>query len=379
MPTTLELKAPEDRLPPWGRVAILVLGLALVSWLHYNTTAAYPELHVLYQRLYYVPIVVGAYWFGIRGGLATAIAAAAAYAPHIHMMWGGNAPFAASQYAELVAFQAAGVLVGLLADQQRRMLRRYQVAATSLESANQALRESYEQLRHAERLSVLGEIAADLAHEIRNPLASIKGALDIITTRVAPDTPEAEFSSIATKELSRLDELVGEFLTYARPHAPELRLGDLHEIIEHVVLLLRPQADRAGVALVRDGLDRLPLVLIDSEQIRQVLVNVILNGIQASARGSELVIRTSLDDEWAVVEVIDRGTGIPAEALDKVCEPFFTTKPGGTGLGLAISEGIISAHQGKLEFSSTPGAGTLVRVALRRPGSREPAQSRESR
>jgi signal transduction histidine kinase len=346
-------------------MALLVMGLAVVSLLHYTTNAVQADLHVLYQRLYYIPIVVGAYWFGLWGGLATAVIAAVAYAPHIHMMWSDNEPYAASQYAELVAFQAAGLLVGLLADRQRGLLRRYRETAISLESANQELQASYEHLRRANRLSALGEIAAGLAHEIRNPLASIEGALEIITSRVAPGTPEAEFSGIATRELVRLDDLVGEFLTYARPHAPELKLGNLHDLIEHVVLLLQPQCDRVGVVPVRDEHDRLPQVLIDSEQIRQVLFNVILNGIQASPRGSQLVIRTRLDDGWAAVEVVDNGVGIPADALDRVREPFFTTKPGGTGLGLAISHGIMSAHQGRLEIASAPGAGTLVRVAFR--------------
>jgi two-component system sensor histidine kinase HydH len=356
-------------------MALLVMGLAVVSLLHYNTAAAHADLHVLYQRLYYVPIVVGAYWFGVRGGLATAIAAAVAYAPHIHMMWGDNAPYAASQYAELVAFQFAGLLVGLLADRQRSLLRRYRETATSLESANQALRESYEQLRHADRLSALGEIAAGLAHEIRNPLASMKGALEIISSRVAPHTPEAEFSDIASKELARLDDLVGEFLTYARPHAPELKLGSLHDIVEHVIMLLQPQCALAGLTPVRDERCRLPPVLIDSEQVRQVLFNVILNAVQASPRGSRLEIRTRREEGWAVVEVVDTGVGIAADVLDRVCEPFFTTKPDGTGLGLAISHGIMSAHDGKLEIESTPGVGTLVRLVFRTPKADVPVQA----
>ena len=175
----------------------LLFGLLVVSVLHYTTSPSQAWLHNIYQRLYYAPIVVGAYWFGARGGLAVALAAAVAYWPHIHYTWGANAPYAASQYAELVIFQAAGLLVGFLSDVQRKLTRESQAAAASLEHANRELRESQTHLMRADRLSALGQIAAGLAHEVRNPLAGVEGALEIVASRVAPSTPEAEFTGIA--------------------------------------------------------------------------------------------------------------------------------------------------------------------------------------
>lgn len=356
--------APADPGVVLRRWVYLLLALVVVSVLHYTTSPSQAWLHNIYQRLYYAPIVVGAYWFGVRGGLVTAFAAAVAYWPHIHYTWGANAPYAASQYAELVIFHAAGLLVGLLSDAQRQLTRKYRDTADSLEAANRELLDSQAQLRHADRLSALGQIAAGLAHEVRNPLAGVEGALDIVASKVADGTPEAEFTGIARRELQRLESLVSEFLSYARPRAPELRRASLHDVIDHVALLIRPEAERASVAVIRDESARLPDVPMDPEQIRQVLFNIVLNGIQASPPDGELRIRTVLHAGAAIVEVTDAGPGIPPDHRDRLFDPFFTTKSHGTGLGLAVSQRIAVAHGGRIEVGDAPAPGALVRLVL---------------
>jgi signal transduction histidine kinase len=347
----------------WRWVGLLA-ALTAVSVLHYTTDAEHAWLHNIYQRLYYAPIVMGAYWFGVRGGLLTAVAAAIAYYPHILHTWGDNEPYAASQYVELVIFPCAGLLVGVLADWQRKLTHQYQSAAASLETANRELRESHEQLRRADRLSALGEMAAGLAHEIRNPLAGIKGAVEIIGSRVLPGTPEAEFTGIATTELQRLDGLVGEFLAYARPRNPEFRNASLADVIDHVVALLGPEAERARVTIVREATGELPNVRMDPEQIQQVIFNVALNGIQASPADRALTIRTSLEHGWVSVAMADQGSGVAGENRHRLFDPFFTTKTHGTGLGLAVSQRIIAAHGGRIEFGDGAPHGAIVTVAL---------------
>lgn len=347
----------------WRWIGLLA-GLGVVSVLHYTTDARHAVAHNIYQRLYYVPIVLGAYWFGVRGGLVTAVAAAAAYFPHIRHTWGHNVPYAASQYIELAIFPCAGLLVGVLADAQRNLTRRHQLAAASLEHANVELRESQEQLRRADRLSALGEIAAGLAHEIRNPLAGIKGALEIVTTRVNAGTPEAEFAGIATTEVQRLDGLVSEFLAYARPREPEFGPGHVKSVVDQVLALLAPEAERAGVALERQDETDVPGVRMDAEQVQQVVFNVVLNAIQASPTGALIDVRVTAEPGWVVLQVDDRGVGIDPAQRERVFEPFVTTKAQGTGLGLAVSQRIIAAHGGRLELRARPGGGTSARVAL---------------
>ena len=347
-----------------GRWTWLLTGIAAVSALHYVTPPEHFVLHALYQRLFYVPVILAAYWYGARGGLVAAVACSIAYVPHIHTAWSHNPPYTASQYAELVVFLALGLSVGLIASHERRLANQHRETARSLERAIRELRDSGEQLRRAERLSALGEIAAGLAHEIRNPLAGVKGALEIVSERVTAGTPEAEFSGIATHELKRLEGLVQEFLDYARPEPPRLRPAALPDVVRRVLSLLGPQAEQAGVLLTVEGGDAPPGLRIDPEQIEQVLVNVVLNAVQASPRDGQVELRHRTRNGRYLIEVADRGPGIPSEARARVFEPFFTTKERGTGLGLAISQRIIAAHQGEIQLTPREGGGTVVEIVL---------------
>jgi signal transduction histidine kinase len=271
--------------------------------------------------------------------------------------------FDASRYAEVVVFYVIGLSVGMLASAQRSVARRYQQTAATLESANRELRESHEHIRRIDRLKTLGEVATGLAHEIRHPLASIGGALEIIESRSLEGSPEGEFSRLAMAEVRRLDGLVWEFLKYARPHDPELRAMPLHDVVAQVVMLLRVEAERARVAL--DIEQQTPIeVAIDPLQIEQVLLNVILNAIQATPPGKRVAVREHLDGREAVVDVVDEGPGITPEHLSSVFSPFFTTKEKGTGLGLAIAHHIVIAHGGRLEVHQTSSRGTIFRIGL---------------
>ena len=345
----------------------LLAAIAGIASLHFVTDPAYLALHELYNYLCYVPIIIGAYWYGAWGGVAVAALTSAAFIPHIRAAWAGNQAYAASLYAEVVVFHILGVTVGMLAAAQRRLTARYRDAAVSLERANRELRESQEHLRRADRLSALGEIAAGLAHEIQNPLAGVKGALEIIASRVAHGTPEAEFADIGGKELARLEGLVSEFLTYARPHDPALHPTDVREIVDRVAALLRPQAEKKAVTLVFERPTVLPLLSLDPEQITQVIFNVVLNAIQATTAGGQVRIRESTEPGWGVIDVIDEGPGIAPEHALRLFDPFFTTKPRGTGLGLAISHRIVTAHRGTIEALQGSPSGSVFRIRLPLP------------
>jgi signal transduction histidine kinase len=342
------------------RVAGLAASIVAIGFLRYTTGPSQSFLHELSLRLYYVPILLGAYWYGAVGGLFIALVSSLAY---VHRMLEVAPTFDASRYAEVVVFYLIGLSVGMLGSAQRSVARRYQQTAATLESANRELRESHEHLRRIDRLKTLGEVATGLAHEIRHPLASICGALEIIESRAFEGSPEGEFSRLAMAEVRRLDRLVWEFLNYARPHDPELRAMPLHEVVAQVVMLLRVEAERAQVALV--VAEPTPLVVdIDPLQIEQVLLNVILNAIQATPAGKRIVVHEHLDGGEAIVDVIDEGPGISAEHLPSIFRPFFTTKEKGTGLGLAIAHHIVIAHRGCLEVHQTSPRGTSVRICL---------------
>jgi len=343
------------------RIGGLVIGIAAISLLHAAASGSEVIWHGLLLRLYYLPILVAAYWYGAFGGLLVALTCSLAYVPHLREQ---SASFEAGRYAEIVVFHLIGLTVGVLATAQRRVTERYQVAAATLETANRELKDSYEQLQRADRLKTLGEVAAGLAHEIRHPLASIRGSLEIIGDRSLQDSPEAEFSHLAMVEVQRLDDLVWEFLRYARPHQPDLRPTTLHGVVERVFALLRVEAERAGVALVTESTGSLPDVCIDPPQIEQVLLNLVLNAIQASPPGACVRVGERLERQAAVIDVIDEGPGIPDEYVAQVFSPFFTTREKGTGLGLAIASRIVMEHHGTLEIHETSKRGTCVRIRL---------------
>jgi two-component system, NtrC family, sensor histidine kinase HydH len=353
------------------RVIGLALSIAGISVLRYVTAPSPSFLHELSLRLYYLPILVCAYWYGAAGGLLIASVSSVAY---IHRVLDVTPTFDPSRYAEVVVFYLIGLSVGVLASAERNVSDRYRRTAATLEAANRELRDSYEQIRRIDRLKTLGEVATGLAHEIRHPLASIGGALEIIESRSREDSPEGEFSRLAMAEVRRLDLLVWEFLKYARPHDPELRTVVLHEVVTQVVTLLRVEAERACLTLKVEQETAVD-VEIDPLQFEQVLLNVILNAIQATPPGRQIVVREHLEEPDVIVDVVDRGSGIAAEHLPSIFNPFFTTKEKGTGLGLAIAHHIVVAHRGRLLVHETSPRGTTVRIRL--PASR-PSRARLS-
>lgn len=345
--------------------AVAVAGVTLMlSVAHAATNSTHVALHVFYQDLSYAPILVAAYWFGIAGGVSAALVAAAGTVAHFHHTWSDNQPFVFGQYGQAIGFMITGAVGGALASAQRAATLRYQQGLVALQAANAELRTSHEQLLRADRLSKLGEIAAGLAHEVRNPLASIKGALEIISARAQQGSPEAEFTSLATHEIERVQKLIAEFLAYAKPHEPQRQEADVFDLLDPVITLLTGEAERHAVILdVRRT--AVPAVSVDPEQIGQVFFNVVLNAVQVTPSRGRVSVTASpnLTSRTLAVDVKDEGPGIRPDHLARVFDPFFTTKKTGTGLGLSISQRIVQSHQGTIDILQ-PGQGTVVRVQL---------------
>jgi two-component system, NtrC family, sensor histidine kinase HydH len=233
----------------------------------------------------------------------------------------------------------------------------------------------YQQMKERDRLAALGEMAAGLAHEIRNPLAAIKGATQYLDPRRLP-REDGEFLEIIVEEVDRLNGVVTQFLDYARPLKSTLAPGDVGDILQRTFKLLAPQVP-AGIELTIDLAPELPLVNCDAEQLKQVFLNLALNSFQAMPDGGKLHVSASLArdelatwreprfrDDRVEVRFRDTGPGIPADARDNVFVPFYTTKEKGTGLGLAISQRIVKAHHGTLIVSGPPGGGAEFAVSL---------------
>ncbi len=223
--------------------------------------------------------------------------------------------------------------------------------------AYEELQATFQQLLQAEKLASLGELSAGIVHEVRNPLASIKGAIEILEDELDPDSPRTEFADLARKEIDRLDRLVGEFLRFARPAEPSKAFSDPNEVVESVIKLIENQAASQSVSVVKDLQKDIPKLLIDAEQIKQVILNLAINGLQAMAQdegGSRTItFRTVERDRNCVIEVGDSGSGIDKDYFSKIFDPFFTTKENGVGLGLSIAHKIAAQHEGILTAENT--------------------------
>lgn len=335
-----------------------------VSLLHYWTPTTHVWLHPLFQRAYYVPILLMALFFGLRGGILAASLSGLLYLPHIFMAWTTEPEYRAAQFIEVAMFFVIGGLTGVLADHERTQRNKVEETARKLSDVYAQLQASFEQLRRADRLSALGELSAGLAHEIRNPLGSVEGAVQILRRQELPVETRQEFGDLAQKEVNRLKDLVTNFLDFARPQTPKRVPTAPSQLLESVSKLAAEMAKMSGAQVRVETEAGVPTVSVDPEQMKQVLLNLVINAIQAMPAGGEVVLRPVRETNSVVLEVQDEGVGIPAEDLERVFNPFVTTRPNGTGLGLSIAYQIVSQHGGHIAAQRNPESGMTFRVTL---------------
>lgn len=220
------------------------------------------------------------------------------------------------------------------------------------------------QMTRAEHLATLGEMAAGLAHEIRNPLAGIAGVIDIIGRDLPATSPARAVVKDVRQEISQINRIVSDLLETARPRPPQIRRGDLNTTVEHAVMLGRQQALSRPITIEFRKNPALPEVEHDSDQIHQVLLNLLLNAIQAIDGKGFIDVDLEQMGENAAITVSDTGRGIAPDDLPNIFRPFYTTKGNGTGLGLSLARRIVEEHQGRIDVSSSPGHGTRFIVLL---------------
>jgi signal transduction histidine kinase len=321
----------------WTTVAAVVV----LSVGHYLAPTHDPFWHDLFRRLYYLPIILAAFRYGLGGGLATSAVVSLLFLPHVLMTRAMLTRQASEAVFEIPLYLIVGVVTGILSDRQRK--------------AN-------ESLRRAERLKTLGEMAAGMVHEVKNPLAAIRSSAQILTERLSGK--EAQFAHIVVSEVDRLNRVVNEFLDYARPAPLKREPVLLSGLLDSCLELLGPVIKQAGVTVKRLYPERERKVDADPNQLRQVFLNLILNAVQATAGKCCVEVSVMESGHETRVTVKDNGLGIPPDKLKNVFEPFYTTKPGGTGLGLPIAQRIVAEHGGKLLLESRPGEGATATVIL---------------
>src|SRR3954470_18918142 len=344
------------------RIIGIAVGLSVIALAQALTPDDLLHWHYVFQRLFYFPLIFAGLIFGWRGGVATAVVAALTYLTHTEK----KDPFdLVDRWLEAGMFCLVGTLTGVLSDRERRQRLSLKLTAQRLQDVYLELQRNVEHLKRAARMSSLGHLSAGLAHEIRNPLASIDGAAYVAQTDTDP-VRSAEFLGIIRKETQRLNGLVTQFLEFARPRPPELHKADPRELTDSVLSLVGQVAARSNVRLKQSFDGPVGAVRFDQEQIKQVLLNLVLNAIQAMPNGGEVTVSAEESNGMLILRVRDTGAGIAPEKVDDIFDPFYTTKQDGTGLGLPIAYQIVQQHGGELalERNSTAGCCFAIRIPL---------------
>jgi signal transduction histidine kinase len=265
---------------------------------------------------------------------------------------------------ELRFLETLGHQIGLAVERARRGEAEQQ-RHEEARSAYRELRAAQERIIESEKMALLGTFAAGLAHEIRNPLNSIALQLSVIERRNArldDGMGIRDLIRIIREEVSRLDALAGDFLQFSRADRVQQGLADLDGVVQHVLTLLEPQSAESGVRLVYDHHEGLPPLPIDAEKMKQVLINLVRNGIEAMTEGGQVTVKVRPLEDVAVLSVEDTGPGLP-DGVD-IFQLFVTTKAGGTGLGLSIARQIVIQHGGAISAENAPSGGARFEITL---------------
>jgi signal transduction histidine kinase len=369
LPLSADLEARPGVNPRAGFTVLAGLLVAL-SLAHYSTRLDVPLAHDIMDRLYYVPIALAAFWFGSRGSVTVGLAAMLLYVPHIIQFelfaagceFGEHAHYG-NKYAEAALFPIFGLFVGRLIDVINA--RNAEVAR-----AYRGLLESREAAERSARLALVGQIAAGLAHEIRNPLAGLQGSVEALADQVPRGNEVGrEFVKRSLSEIQRINDLVSDFVAFGRPSPVERSPVRLDELVRGVAALLSSQARKRGVRIEVEGDERGGEVMLDGNKVKQALLNLILNGIEAMPDGGTLTVSILRAGDEVALGVRDEGPGIGTEDPEELFSPFFTTKEQGAGLGLSTARQIAEAHGGSLRVESLGerGARFVMRLPARGP------------
>ena len=321
-------------------IAVAVL-VGIITILHYATQTQDIYRHIFYQELYFVPLILGGFWFGLRGGLMTSLAISFLYLPYIVMHWAGFSAYDFYKVLEVVLFNGVAAVLGFISDREREQQKR---------------------MREAERLAAMGKAVSMVAHDMKIPLIAIGGFAHLVRKKLSGDTDSCERLEVILRETKRLESMITDMLAFAGPMTLNCTPGDIDKLVAEILPIVIEVAESKKVRLQTRLAEYLPAFDFDRMRMGQVLINLVTNAIQASPENETVIISSFAEREKIIIAVTDNGYGIPPERKAEIFSPFFTTKKDGTGLGLAIVKKIVEAHKGRLELEEGPDKGTTFRV-----------------
>lgn len=325
-----------------ARIVLIASAVFLITLFHYQTAPEAGMRHVIFRELYILPIILGAFWFGMRGGLATALLISIFYGPFVLIGPDRLTPHDLGNIMEIFLFNLIGGALGWLRDRE------------VLQQAR---------LREAENLAAMGRATAMIAHDLKTPLITIAGLARRLTGKIPPASSEGEKVMVIRQQAERLEKLVMDMLFFAKPMELRLESADLCHLLIEAKKAIQETMKNNEVNI--DLPSEAPCTChLDHEKMMLVIVNLFSNAIEASVADENISVSLQDDSEKISIEISDRGTGIPENIKENIFEPFVTGKPKGTGLGLPICRKIVEAHSGHLEYSNNAEGGTTFRILL---------------
>lgn len=327
----------------------LVLVATVIVVIHYLLPLDHHYLHTILQEALYIPAILGVVLFGRWPGLLVAFYISLIFVPHIFWEWSADIDQMFHKINELLLMAGVSFLVGTFIDKFQR--------------ERQRVIESQSHIIRIEKLALLGKLSAGLAHELRNPLGSMKGSIDILKSELGSDHPQSDFVSILQSEIQVLTNRLNSFLTFSKPAEPIVINNSLPLLIQSVQSLIDKELEKRKIVLQTDFTCENREFPMDFEQLRQILLNLTMNAIQQINLNGVIRISTFSDSSLFGFIVEDSGGGIIEEDMDYILDPFFTTKEGGTGLGLSIVNEMVQNMNGTLSVENgEKGAKFTVRV-----------------
>jgi signal transduction histidine kinase len=301
------------------------------------------HLDLVFLELFFIPVVLACLWRGLAEGLLTSLGVALLLLPYLVFHWEGLAASDLNRMLRIVVYFVGSVILGKAVATQR---------------------EEQKRAREAESLAAIGKSMAAVAHDMKTPLISIGGFSTLVLKRLDANFPHRDKLEIVIQETRRLESMVGDMLAYAKPLELDRTTQDIGTLVKGTLALVEEIASKRGVELRCELSDKLQPVSLDAMKMKQVLVNLVANAIEASPEGETVTVKAYGKKKNLQIEVVDHGCGIPPDKRQDVFLPFFTTKKDGVGLGLDITKKIVESHGGYIEIIDNKKRGLTFKVVM---------------
>ena len=325
----------------WIKIVVIIFMTGAILGLYYLTSYQMLYRHAFYRILFYVPLILGSFWFGLKGSIGVCTSVTLCLLPYEIIQWQGFSLEDFHELLEVVLFIVIAFILGFLVERERK---------------------KHTALVRTESLAAIGKAVSEIAHDMKTPLMAMGGFASQIYRGLDIEDPNRKKLDVVIKETARLESMVKDMLDFGRHLEIQPKKTNLNELVMETVEVVQPMAQEAEVELKAELASSLPLFSFDGPRVKQVLLNLISNAIQASPAGEHVFVKTLLESHRVVLKVIDNGCGITEEHYESVFHPFFSTKETGAGLGLGIAKKIVEAHGGEVMFSPNQEKGVTFDV-----------------